>query len=228
MIEDVFRCIANWICGKVKVLLLFNEDLLPKVDEQDEYVKAKEFRKRTFISTPDDYEWVQAYADKAYADIRARVKETEEKADSIIRHLGGGTVIVSLIAISNVNPNNAFLPILLLPSVFSAFWAIRLAIVARCPSSILSAPTVKDAIEYAEGYEKMGKAEFNGMMHEASMALLVSHRLKANVVDIAMRWYFRALCFLTIPLVIWPTIQLLRQNQPTPSCSQVSSQAKMP
>src|SRR5690606_4594021 len=127
-----------------------------------------------------------------------------EKADAIIKYLGGGTAAVTLGTLAAVGPNNAWIPLLLLPSLVFALWSIYLALRVRQPTDVPSPPHVTTAIKYANAYGSQAEATFIALWHLCCEGIAFVNGRKARKLKIYGYLYFAAVACLLIPIVVWP------------------------
>jgi len=163
-----------------------------------------------------DYEWVNKYAEYTYQQLHGTFKYIDEKADSIIKYLSGGTAIVAIAAVANVTSDNAVLVLLLLPAFLCALFAIFLASSVRVPSPTTAPPDVKTAIDYADAYDVQGQATFLGLWHATCEGLAIVNERKAEKVMLATRFYVASIALLIVPIVCWPAWKLLGPSKSAP------------
>ena len=168
------------------------------------YLDAEEFKKAFEPKDGCDYKWAIEYAKESYQRLDHTFRYLDEKADAIIKYLGGGTAVVTVAALATVNHYSAWLPILLLPSLVFALAAIALANSARRPRYHPGPPPVTDAINYAEAYSDKAEATFLGLWHQCCEGLDLVNTVKAKRVDRAGCCYWWALFCLLIPAATAP------------------------
>jgi hypothetical protein len=151
-----------------------------------------------------DYEWTVAYGKDCYAGLEASFRYLDEKADSIIKYLGGGSAVITVGALAAPGVAGSWLPYLFLPSLCCALLAIRAAAEIRQPNWVPGAPPVKVAVEYAEAYGDKAEATFVALWHACCEGVAVANDDKAKKLRGATRWYVRALAWLLLPVVVWP------------------------
>jgi len=176
---------------------------------------AVDFRKEFDAENELPYDWVYDYAKDKYEKSLEAFAQLDEKADAIIRYLGGGTTIITLGALIGASRANAFLIFLTLPSIFLALWAIAYAVQARQPTEVPVPPRVDETLIYVEAYRERGKHTFIAQWHEACERLDVVVATKARNIGNANKFYLRALLCLLIPVLIWPFWKLLDKTEPT-------------
>jgi hypothetical protein len=124
----------------------------------------KEFRPQEGV----EYRWVCEYAKVNYDMLHDAFNTLDEKADTIIKHLTGGTGLLALGAIGFIaqNSSNAWIALMAIPALAAALWAVRQAIQARKPSATSVPPPVRGAVQYAEEYGEHAEARFLGQWHQ--------------------------------------------------------------
>ena len=178
--------------------------------DHPDYKRALEF-KADFSPTldGDDYRWVCDYAQHTYDLLHDTFKYLDEKADSIIKYLGGGTAIAALAAVASVTGENAWAVLMLTPSLCCALKAVRLAMKVRAPVKTPGPPTIYEAIRYAEFHREKAEATFLGLWFATCEGLAAVNAKKARELHGASRWYYRTLACLALPLLAWPVWRLV-------------------
>jgi hypothetical protein len=152
-----------------------------------------------------DYSWAYEYA-KSLWEHRTKVFAIiDDKADSIIKYLGGGTGIFALGIIAKVDSSNAYLAFWCLPAVVCALTSICFAVSARRVREVPSPPTVSQAIkEYVDSYDTadQAKAAFLGQWNLACVDMQIVCDRKSWFVEKATSLYFWALALLVVPLLV--------------------------
>jgi len=204
--------------------------LIPSYRSAPEYLAAEDFNDQIEPGDGIDYEWVLAYA----KDLSARREKIagimDEKADAIIKYMGGGVGLFALGAIAAVPQGQGYLLLYSLPAVLFALCSVFLAALIRKPNDMPGLPSVADAMNYANRYTEgdAAKIKFLGQAHMACEAWRVVCRAKGKVLVWATGCYFTALLALLIPAVVaciekWsppapagPTAHLpeIQRNQP--------------
>lgn len=177
--------------------------------------EAQKFSQEFLAEKNLNYDWVFEYAQDKYAKMLKNLEHLDDKADAIIKYLGGGTAFVAFGAIVGASRGNALAILLMVPSVVLALWAIRYAIHARLPTQIPVPPRVDEALSYAEAFRDQGKYTFIGQWHETCQLLDIIVTAKAANIISASKYYYRALLFLLLPVLIWPICKLLEQTETT-------------
>lgn len=175
----------------------------PNYLDHPDYQKAVGYRKEWSPTEGVAYDWVCAYAQVTYGWLHDAFNNLDDKADSIVRHLSGGTGLLTLGAIGFISQSglNAAIALLALPALVCALQAIRVAISVRRPTATTSPPSVEGAVRYAESYGAQAQATFLGQWHECSEGLALVVAEKARLVRAAYGWYLTALVLLLLPFV---------------------------
>jgi hypothetical protein len=157
-----------WKDGRLKKQFL---KILP-AEPSDDFEKSEDYKAalnyyREFQQREDvDYSAAISYARELYDRYDKTDKLLDEKADSIIKYLGGGSALITvgtLISIKGDNYSSCVLAIVaivsLLPSLACAIYAVSNAIQGRRPRASGSLPPVKFAVEIAEYNKSKEKIE---------------------------------------------------------------------
>jgi hypothetical protein len=175
----------------------------PNVLDRKEYRAAEEFACSIETDDNKDYDWVVNYARDNYDRIIKINSILDEKANDIIKFLGGGTGIVTLGVLVNLPRANSWILAAALPSYLCAILSLWMAYRARRPNPGYSPPSIRDAFDYADCYNgKGGQAKFIGRWHEASVSMGLAIEDKAKKVDWAMYFFVLALSLLLIPFLL--------------------------
>lgn len=153
-----------------------------------------------------EYDWVNAYAERQYAETIDEKKGLDDKAASIITHLSSGTGIATLGSILAVGSSKVDPVIVgwMLPAILAAFVSIYYALRARSVVVFQGLPTVDRAKAHAEYYqtEKSSKQALIPVWIKIlahNEPLLAS---KAKWVNKSMFAFFVSIIFLLIPFTI--------------------------
>jgi hypothetical protein len=168
------------------------------------YKQALEFMKYVGPKQGAEYGWVFDYA-KILWEYRNRVfVSLDEKADSIIKYLGGGTGLFALGVLAKVDGSNWYIAVAAMPAVACALLAILFAILARRPSAFPGLSTVETAKDYADAEESSSAAlaGFLGQWNLACEAVRLICQRKASRVEVAAWFTYAALVLLAIPLLV--------------------------
>lgn len=213
--EALFQAVSKkaqewrqWIQESVPRVWQRGRDHTVDYQNHPSYLDAERFKQKFEPKDGCDYTWALDYAKESYQRLDQTFRYLDEKADAIIKYLGGGTAVVTVAALATVNHYSAWLPILLLPSLVFALAAIALANAARRPRTHPSPPPITEVINYAEAYNDKAEATFLGLWHLCCEGLDLVNALKAKRVDCAGRCYCWALFCLLIPALVWPIVNV--------------------
>jgi hypothetical protein len=168
------------------------------------YLDARKFKDEIRAGDEVEYGWVWNYAKDLWAH-RTKVNEIlDNKADAIIRYVGGGAGLFLLGSLLNLNKENAFFMAWSLPAAITAVVSLVFATLARLPSAKASLPHVASAVEFANHYKltKHAKCAFLGQFHLSLEILRLSCNCKSRYLKWSTWFYVGALAALSIPLGI--------------------------
>jgi hypothetical protein len=158
--------------------------------------------------TPNgDIEWLAEYGKDLWTDSKAIFARIDDKADSIIKYLGGGTGIFALGVLAKVDATTAYLVFCCLPAIVCSLISVFLATLARRPRGVPSLPSVENAMRYAEMDGIKGEVEFIAQWNLACTDMKLVCLRKAHLLELATWLYVAAIGFLVLPLLaagIWP------------------------
>jgi hypothetical protein len=179
-------------------------------EKHEDYKAALEYYKSFEHKDGIDYSVAIAYARERYDRLDKTDKTLDEKADSIIKYLGGGSALITFGALISVKADSWQISLLglvalcsLMPSLFRAIRAVAYAIQGRRPRGSALTPDVKFAVEIAEHYKTKPEIELNLWLifHPICEALIYRNMQKAKLVDSAHKWYKLAIGWLFGPVV---------------------------
>jgi hypothetical protein len=189
------------------------------VENDYAYKQALEFMKNVGSKPGAEYEWVFDYAKTLWSYRNSTFVLLDEKADSIIKYLGGGTGLFTLGVLAKVDGSNWYIAVAAMPAIACALLAILFAILARMPGAFPGISTIETAKDYADA-EVSSSAALAGFLGQWNLACEAARLIcarKANRVAIAAWLTYSALVLLALPLLVavhWPPTVL-----PTPSAS---------
>jgi hypothetical protein len=172
------------------------------VESNEDHVFAANFMEEFRAKPNIKYGWVSSYARDLWDERKKVHSLVDEKADSIVKYLGGGTGIFAILALSKVDINNAYLIGWALPAVLCAIISLFFAALARRPTFSPNLPTVDSAIGYAEEdeNEEIGKTNFLGQWTLACEDMRLAIEIKSRYLVWSSRFYCIALALLLLPL----------------------------
>lgn len=179
----------------------------PAIDASPEYREALEFKEVAEAKPDKDYGWVCEYAPGVYDRLMKTRDALDDKASDVIKYLGGGAGLFTLVAILNVTPKNLHILWWALPSFLATITSVFLAVLARQPSETKFPPSIRAAMEYVEFFDDTDKvvarekavAAFLGQWHAACVGMEVVNALKAARVGAAIWAFFAAIVLLGLP-----------------------------
>ena len=155
-----------------------------------------------------NYSWVSAYARDLYAGCHRDWKEIDDKASSVIAHLGGGAGIVTIGAIALI-ANNSVSPWVItavMPSYIAAILAMSAVIFSRQVAAFPVPPGVNCAVDYCQFFDRdglpRGEAAFLGQWHHTLALMDEVLSQKSQRLKFAMKAYFFAIALLVLPLLV--------------------------
>ena len=172
----------------------------PPLGSDPRFKEAVEFRENFEAAEGIDYGWVFAYATDSFERSLGIFHKLDDKANNIIKYLGGGTGLFTLAALANTNEKNAAIIGLVFFPFAASLVSIFFACLARQPNATRLPATVKTAIRYVETQGKLAEATFLGQWHEACTAMDLTIAVKAERVKYATWAFFAAILLLAIPL----------------------------
>lgn len=181
------------------------------VESSKEYEAALAYWHNFEKKSEVNYVWVAQYA----KDLAERSEQTDkvldEKADSIIKYLGGGSTLLTfgaLLSIRPEKPESCWLALAalvsLLPSLVFAVLAVRAALRVRTPQPALILPELTKAIHLAENYGTPEEAELNAVLilHPICEAYALRNARKAVCLKCAHTFYTRSLLLAFVPVFV--------------------------
>jgi hypothetical protein len=199
-----------------KVRRLFAPAKPPNFEESEGYIERLEYyRKFEPVRSDDenekvDYSPVVDWSKELWSALERTETALDEKADAVVKYLGGGTALLSLGVLFGVKLDTSRASLFALitlasaaPAILCAIRAISFAIAGRNPSESATLTKLDKAIEIANYYKKKEYIEINLwlMLHPVSYVLLQRNGYKAELVQKAYLYYERALKLLVIPFV---------------------------
>ena len=198
----------------------------------EEYRAALDFFKQ-FEKKPDvKYDWVLAYAKDLHERCGNTDKLLDDKADSIIKYLGGGSALLifgALMSIKPEKPETCLLGLValvsLIPSLLFAVLAMRAALRVRRPQSAATPPSVTKAIHLAESYATSEEAELNLILiyHPICEAYVHRNAVKAKHLQYAHKFYDRSLLWVFLPVVVICIVLAVQAFKPSSTPPATSS-----
>jgi hypothetical protein len=168
------------------------------------YQEALEYMRIAAGSADTDYEWVAEYAKVRWEELNEEYEAISEKADSIIKYLGGGAGLLALGLIAKGEHLNPGLILAAAPSMLAAIAAIVCAVNIRRPRWMPSLPPVRDAAEVAAAMPTKNEslAVFLGQWHLACQAMRIVCDQQSDRLHGVYRLYVWAVALLAIPVFV--------------------------
>ena len=181
----------------------------PRLQDHPAYKTAEAFKETIKPVEGANYDWVWDYAEEVYDRLSKVYKDLDDKANDIIKYLGGGAGLFTLGAIANVNKDNALLMLSALPALACALLSIFFAVLARKPNENRTPPSVFSAFRFAGHYldddgedSKKAKAIFLGQWHLACEAMGLAVDLKSRRVAWATWTFLLSIALLLVPFIV--------------------------
>ena len=214
-IRKHYEAFQEWVKERAKDAALCSETDYRKLPE---YQKALKYFQEFEHKEDVDYSAVVDFARKLHEWMEKTDDKLDEKADSIIKYLSGGSALITLAALLSVkldSPNTIKFGLVILacliPSLVAAVASIYFAIKVRIPQPNASPPPIPDAVTIAElyqGKEKKLVPEHNVV--ELNLWLILNpicevayfrNKTKAGHVKVAHRLYLVSIALLVSPLI---------------------------
>jgi hypothetical protein len=179
------------------------ETLSPRyIDDRDEFKEAAHFRETITPVQETDYEWAYDYSKEMYERYLKVYKDLDDKANEIVKYLGGGAGLFTLGVILNVRPETAGIVGYAIPSFLVALAAACIASTARLPALVCLPPDPETAFDYANRFasREIAKGAFIGEWHLASVGMKLAIDTKAKRVRLATWTFFGAIFLLIFPM----------------------------
>ena len=169
-------------------------------------VAAVEFKDSFRVRREVEYGWVVDHAKAQFKTATDAVAATESKAASIITYLGSGTGALAVVSTAATATEKIDPAIMAwgLPAFLCSVASIALAVLARRPTYLPSAPSTAKAIESAHHYDTQPQAEA-GMVaqwHLATVQTLCAVDKKSGLILLSSKVFVGSLFLLILPLVV--------------------------
>jgi hypothetical protein len=174
------------------------------------YKEALEFYQNFSHQDDVDYSAVVMFSRELFERYDKTDKALDDKADSIVKYLGGGSAVITagaLLAIKYDTVTNCIFSMVailcLVPSLIAAFLAVSHAIHVRHPRDVAHLPDVKKAVEIAEFNKNKEEIDINIWLiyFPICEALLFRNMQKAESVCEAHRYYRLSIGLLAVPIL---------------------------
>lgn len=175
-----------------------------KIDDRPSFKDASDFARTAQPLENTDYDWVFVYSKDLYEKYRTIYKELDDKANEIIKYLGGGAGLFTLAVLLNISARNAPIVIWAIPSFFLSLVSVGFAIATRQPHWTCLPPPATTAFEYANKYgdAQIAQGAFVGEWHLACEGMNLRIADKALWVKCAIWLFYGAILFLLLPILV--------------------------
>ena len=136
----------------LKLIRTSSSDLQTQIDAAPAYLDAVTFNDNITPKEGAKYEWAWEYAKFQFERADRIYRDLDDKANDIIKYLGGGTGLFTLAALANVTRGNVYVIAASLPAFAFAVISVALAACARQPNPISEPPQITGAYKYAETF----------------------------------------------------------------------------
>lgn len=185
---------------------------LQKIAADPEYQKALDYKNNYESNDKIDYGWIWHYAEKQYEELERINSVLDSKAEAIIKNLGGGIGILT-VAVGAFGSLEGLGPIQLFlcstPLMFATV-SIAFAVYSRSPRFTPSPLTIREAIDYAEYFDKKSRSTFLSQWNLACVGRDISNSNRAKHVWLAYFFFMFSVIFLAVPLL---TLSLPGDNE---------------
>lgn len=227
--------VAEWVRRKA-----WSTDTDDDYEQSDDYKAAVEYWNKFQQQEQVDYSVALAYARELFERYDKLDKALDEKADTIVKYLGGGSALVTLAALVSVKTDTFSSCLLglialvcMIPSLVAAILAVAAAIRVRQPRASATLLPVKFAVEMAEHYKLKDNTELNLwlMFHPICEAYHFRTFRKSSWVKRAHDCYRWAIGLLLFPVVgmaitLFVLTLITPRSAPPPSGSTNSAATK--
>jgi hypothetical protein len=205
MVREYQSKITDWIKREA-----WNTDSDDDYEDSTEYKEALEYWNKFKQQEQVDYTVALAYARELFERYEKLDKSLDEKADSIVKYLGGGSALVTLgglFAIKTDVWSNCLLGLValacMIPSLVVALRAVSAAIRVRQPRASATMLPVKFAVDMAEFHKQKDNTELNLwlMLHPICEAYHFRTFRKSFLVKRAHSCYRWAIGLLLLPVI---------------------------
>lgn len=174
-----------------------------------DYTSALEYYRKFERIEGVDYSAAIVYAQELRDRYDKNDDTLDEKADSIIKYLGGGSALVTFGALLSIRPESHLSCILTLvatacmtPTLLLAIRSVSFAIKVRAPRDLAGLPPISYAVKMAEHYKVEDHVKINLWLIFHPLCEAAHHRnlLKATLLRKAHNYYRLAMTFLLLPV----------------------------
>lgn len=196
---------SEWIKRKAKLLWALS---CPRCYPPDQKLEqsCKELSLElgnTADSAPASLKYLFDYGKQEYDRIYDTFNKLDEKANEIIKYLGGGTALVSVGTLIALKPDSLSLIYWIIPSFLASLASITYAFLARAPMRYDTPSKVCGFLKLAIHIKDVDKA--TGMMAPVWDVLIkkatLINEFKGKLIKRSYLWYITAIGLLILPLM---------------------------
>jgi hypothetical protein len=177
------------------------EELLPRhITSDPEFQSARHFKEVIRPGSDTEYDWVCEHAKEQYERGRKTWSTVDDKANEVIKYVGGGTGLVTVGVLTTLRPETAALVAYTVPAIILSWVAVTLAALARRPQAAAEPPSIETAFHYANAYKEGANVRFLGQWHLACEILDIALRRKTALLAWSVWSFLAALALLLLPL----------------------------
>jgi hypothetical protein len=186
-----------------RLLRMSPDEIEAQIKSDPEYEEAETFQENIEPTKEADYTWVWRYSEDTFKRVETIYKELDDKANDIVKYLGGGTGLFTLGVLANVSHSNYWIIICALPAFLLALTSIALALRARQPNPACQPPSIRSAYKFADHYidVKLAQATFLGEWHLACTGMVLANRAKAVRIRYATFCFWLSIASLGLPII---------------------------
>ncbi len=174
------------------------------IKEHEEWIRANAFRNEAIPEVGADYEWVWAYARENIERAYKIYGDLDNKANEIIKYLGGGAGILTAASLLSIREDHAWIYLCFTPALLSSLVSVFFAVLARQPNPVYLPPSVEAAFKIASAAKsgETSRAAMIGPLNVVYKSLLVVIGIKAARVQYATWWFFFTLAILLVAMIV--------------------------
>jgi Type II secretion system (T2SS), protein G len=183
---------------------MFQHNWESVVEECEAYRNAKDFLSNSVAVQGVNYKWVADYAKYLWEDYNNDYSAMDEKAESIVKYLGGATGLLIIGVLFKVDAANSYIAISTIPAVICSLIAIGLALMAKQPAPFPRLPSIQQTKTYSDYHKEESPAvgAFLGQWNLACETARLICDCKAGLLKKTMIAAFSSLVLLLVPLVV--------------------------
>jgi len=174
----------------------------PRLEER--HARALEFTEASKPLEAVNYKWLADYAKLLWDEQKKVFATLDDKAESIVRYLSGGTGLFAFGLLAKVSVTNQHIAVCAVPALGCALVAILLAMLTKKPMAFPRLPPVRQAKTYADFYkqEEAAIGSFLGQWNLACEEAEIACEKKARLLGWAMIASYVSLALLLLPIAV--------------------------